>query len=220
MTARTARLGILGFDTNTPLTAQTAKRFHEHGYEFALRYVPRLVHHEHDLTRAEANAIRSAGLGLSVVQHVEPGRWTPSREKGKAYGHVAAQECLAITLAPRTSVWLDLESVAPGVPSDITIGYCNAWFAEVRASGFTPGVYVGWSCGLSATELYRRLTCRAYWSAYNANADDLPIVRGVQMRQRAAKPDDLPNGLAFPIDVNVITGDALHGFPMIDFGEF
>jgi hypothetical protein len=224
MTAQLGRLGVIGIDCNTPLTAATAHMLAQHGYEFAVRYVPRETQQINDCTRGERERLHAAGLGLMLVQHVESDReWIPSSEKGRAYGEMAVASAHRIGYATGATIWLDLEGVSAIVPPSITIAYCNRWFERVRAAGYRPGLYVGWHCGLSAYDLYWRLRFSAYWSGYNLNADEHPVVRGVQMRQRAAKPDDYPNdypsGDAFRIDVNVITGDAMRGLPMLDVGD-
>jgi hypothetical protein len=216
MTATIIPGGFRGFDCNVPLTALTARRFYEHGYTFVLRYVPRIAQRAGDLTAEEISIIRAAGLGLMPVQHVEPNEWTPTPSKGGSYGRAAAVRCLELGIAPETSVWLDLESVAAGVPTAEVIGYCNNWYKAVRDVGFSPGIYVGWQCGLSAHDLYWRLKFRAFWSAYNLDSDQHPVVRGVQMHQREPKPDDLPHGVGIAIDVNLVSGDALGGLPVMD----
>ncbi len=216
MSARVTEPGLKGFDTNTRLTGGTARAFYELGYSFALRYVPRVIHHDNDITPDEAGVIRAVGLGLMMVQHVEPGTWTPTPDKGAAYGEMAASSCATIGYPPGCTVWLDLEGVAANVPASDVIAYSNRWHDAVRAHGYQPGIYVGWRCGLTAEQLYWRLKFRAYWSAYNLDADQFPIVRGVQMRQREVKAGDVPLGIGIAFDVNLITGDALGGFPVMD----
>jgi hypothetical protein len=212
-----ARIGMLGVDLNTPLTARDATALAAHGYSFVLRYVPRLVQHPNDLTGAEFDTIRAAGLGLMIVQHVESeGAWTPTRAKGAAYGACAAKRSIALGVAPQTVVWLDLEGVAPDVPHGEVITYCNTWHDAVVSAGFTPGLYVGWHCGLTANELYHALWFRHYWASYNLNADEYPAIRGVQMRQRAPTHDDYPAGFPAAFDVNLVTGDQLGGLPVMD----
>lgn len=217
MSARALSLGARGIDCNTALTASTAQAVYDHGYSFVIRYVPRVTAHESDLTATELAAIHATGLGLMVVQHVESETsWVPSAAKGTIYGQTAGRTCAAIGLAFATTVWLDLEGVANDTPADVVIGYCNAWYDAVAAAGFLPGLYVGWHCGLNPTELYGRLRFSAYWSSYNLNRDEYPAVRGAMMRQRVAKPDDIPVGIGFPIDVNLVTGDLLGAFPVMD----
>lgn len=216
MTVVTLHEGAIGFDTNQRLTAKTAKLFYAHGYDFALRYVPRIIQHENDVASEEVGVIRAVGLGLMIVQHVEPGAWEPTVEKGRAYGETAAAHCEEIGYAPGCSVWLDLEEVAHNTPTESIIGYCNRWYDAVHVCGYEPGIYVGWNCGLTPTELYRRLKFRAYWGAWNLNRDQYPAVRGLQMKQRAPRAPDVPLGIGVVIDVDVVSGDALGGFPAMD----
>lgn len=216
MSITTLAAGARGIDCNTALTETTARAISEHGYSFVLRYVPRVTNHQGDVTVAELDIIRASGLGLMAVQHVEAGEWYPTGLKGIVYGTTAAKRCLTIGLARGTSVWCDLESVATDVAPDDVVAFCNQWYKPVSEAGYKPGLYVGWHCGLDAKALYYKLRFASYWSAYNLNADEYPVKRGVQMHQRAAKPEDIPPGVHFPIDVNLVTGDALGGFPVID----
>lgn len=209
--------GALGFDTSNIVSAKAARLFVDEGYAFALRYVPRVTHHPSDVTAEELRALKAAGLGVMLVQHCEMPGWIPSAQKGVAYGDMAGAEADRVGLAKGTTVWLDLEGVAATVPSPITIAYCNAWHDRVASLGYTPGLYVGDHCGLTASELYWRLKFRGYWGAYNLDRDRFPLVRGLQMKQREARSDDIPLGCGVVIDVDVVSGDALGGLPMMDF---
>jgi len=151
-----------------------------------------------------------------VVQHVESeDSWTPTPDKGDANGSVAAEESTAIGIPAGVTVWCDLEGVAVGTPADDVIDYCNRWHSAVAAAGFVPGLYVGFHCGLNPDQLYRSLRFTHYWSSYNLNSDEMPAVRGVQMRQGAARPLDRVPGFKFEFDTDVITGDRLGGFPTL-----
>lgn len=210
-----------GFDCNRPLTAVEAQKMFDHGYRFAVRYVPRVTGRSHDLSKDEIDHLFAAGLAVMPVQHVESeSSWVPSIEKGREYGQGAADYCRSLGIPSKTCVWLDLEGVSTDFLSTIVqrkaaiIAYCNYWHDRVAAAGFTPGIYVGWHAGLNAAELYERLKFSHYWAAYNLNADQAPAKRGVQMRQGAAKAGDVPKGLELSIDTNVVTGDQLGGFPI------
>jgi len=208
--------GVRGFDVNAPLTADSAAAFSRHGYRYAIRYVRRQPKHKYDLTADEANAILDTGLALGVVQHVESaGAWTPTADKGAANGEVAAEEATAIGIPAGVCVWCDLEGVARGTPADAVIDYCNRWHAAVAAAGFVPGLYVGWHCGLTQSQLYRSLRFTHYWGAYNLDTDEAPAVRGLQMRQGAARPVDRVTGFDVAFDTDVVVGDALGGFPTV-----
>lgn len=171
-----------GFDANVTITAGVAQAFVQAGYQFCIRYVGRTQMAGHDLTASEAATILQAGLALMVVQHVEEPQWTPSGSLGTEYGANAARFTRAIGVPGGVNVWLDLEGVAEGVPAQDVADYCNNWYAQVKAAGYAPGLYVGYGAGLGPQGLYD-LKFQHYWSAYNLNDDQHPAVRGVQMRQ-------------------------------------
>lgn len=175
--------GAKGFDANLTITGEIARAFKEQGYQFCIRYVGRVQNASYDLTAAEARIILGAGLALMVVQHVKQEGWQPTGDLGTQYGADAAQFVRAIGLPPGVSVWCDLEGVAPGTSAADTIAYCNNWCDGVAAAGYSPGLYVGWHSGLTAEQLYDSLRFKHYWQAYNLDQDEVPSVRGVQLRQ-------------------------------------
>lgn len=207
-------IGTLGFDCNVTVSPTAARSMAEHGYRFAVRYVRRGPSRPSDVSPEEIAALHHAGLAVMPVQHVESeSSWVPSQDKGLAYGNAAVAGACAAGIPFSASLWLDLEGVAVDVPAATVIAYCNAWWTAVDEAGFLPGIYVGWHAGLNATQLYRALKFKQYWAAYNLNRDQYPIVRGIMMKQRAPKPGDVPHGLPFPIDVNVVSGDAFGDLP-------
>lgn len=223
MTVGMALPDWLGFDANAPLSDAVAAAMVQHGYRFAVRYVRREPHHDYDLTSAELQRLLGAGLAVGAAQHVESAEsWVPTPDKGQRYGETAAQEAQAIGLARGVTLWCDLEGVAsdwrgvPTVPAAETIGYCNRWYSAVLLAGYLPGLYVGWHAGLSAYDLYFRLNFTRYWSAYNLNVDQYPVMRGPCMKQRAAKNKDIPSGSGFSnqsFDVDTVVADAKQGLP-------
>ena len=210
--------GSRGFDANQRISKRQAKDAVAKGYDFVMRYVRRAPRNDHDLIPAELSRCLHAGLGVGIVQHVAPEGWVPSLELGAAFGAVAAEECRGMGV-PRglgVTIWCDLEGVKRGVAAEEVVAYCNEWHRHVTDAGYHAGLYVGDSCGLTATQLYRRLRFDAYWSAYNLNRDEYPAVRGVQMRQKVATLEDLVVGLTNEtMDVDVIHADALGGTPTL-----
>ncbi len=201
-----------GFDANQRLTTATAQAAKDKGYSFVVRYVRRVVPHAFDLDAVEAANILSVGLGLLVVQHVESETsWEPSWDKGRDNGHVAVVETAGAGLPPGATVACDLEGVAHDADPEQVIQYCNRWYDAVKAGGFLPALYVGWHCGLTAEQLYKRLRFQRYWGALNLNADEFPIVRGLCMKQHEEKPGDRPTGISFPIDTDTTMLDKLGG---------
>lgn len=212
--------GTRGFDCNRRLTAVEAQAMFNHGYRFAVRYVPRITAKPSDLSVDEIDHLFGGGLAVMPVQHVESeSAWTPTRDKGESYGRMAAMHSKQIGIPTGTSCWLDLEGVATDfLPTIVerqkaTIAYCNAWFHAVEDAGFLPGIYIGWHSGLTPDQLFANLAFRHYWGAYNLNRDEEPSKRGVLMRQGAATKNDVPKGLNLSIDTDMVLGDAMGGLP-------
>jgi hypothetical protein len=212
----TAPDGAKGFDADETIRAATAAAFRARGYSFCVRYVRRKVKHARDLTAAEARALLGAGLGLMAVQHVESeSAWTPTARKGVEQGRVAAEEAEAIGIPPGVTVWCDLEGVATGTPRRDVIDYCNRWHERVAAAGYQPGLYVGWHAGLTPRQLYYDLRFTHYWGAYNLNADEAPVVRGLQMRQGVSRAADRVPGHDITFQTDRVRRDALGGAPTL-----
>jgi hypothetical protein len=212
----TAPDGVRGFDADLVITPDVAAAFVQRGYRFCVRYVRRQTLHDRDLSADEADGLIGSGLGLMVVQHVESdSAWAPTADKGAANGDVAATEAGHIGIPYGVMVWCDLEGVAVGTPAAQVIDYCNRWHAAVAGAGYVPGLYVGFHCGLDPTQLYRALRFRHYWGAYNLNADEVPIVRGLQMKQASRTPPDAVPGHAFEFQVDTVRADALGGRPTL-----
>ncbi len=201
---QSAAPGLLGFDTNTPVSTGAAKAFRHSGFSFCVRYLSRSTPQATgDLSYAEAKAILAGGLALMVVQHVMRAGWIPSAARGAQYGAAAAANAQATGLPPGVTVWLDLEGISAGVSSEDVIAYCNQWFDPVATAGYQPGLYVGVNCGLDGDALYWRLKTRHYWRSGSA-VPDLPH-RGYQLVQRITQAPDVVNGIA--IDRNVTYTD-------------
>lgn len=208
--------GLRGFDCNCMLTASTARAFVAKGFDFVMRYVPRVRPGPHDLTDREVDTLLTAGLDVGTVQHVENvAAWTPTAGKGTLYGQTAATYARFAGMLPGCIVALDLEGVALDTPAEVTIAYCRNWYAVVKDAGFLPVLYVGWRCGLSPAQLYHNLPFSRYWGAYNLNRDQFPAVRGVCMKQSERIATDIPPGVTFGFDVNTIRPDALGGMPVL-----
>lgn len=208
--------GSRGIDCNTVLSLSSARAFAAKGFQFAVRYVRRSQPHDFDITMHERDTILSVGMGLMIVQHVAPPGWVPTSELGTSYGAVAVMECAKAGIPSGVSTWLDLEGVRPGLDHEQTIQFCNNWYDQVRGAGLQPGLYVGDAPGLTAKELYARLKFRNYWGAYNLNSDEIPMVRGLQMRQHVAKEADFVPGFnSQNLDTDTIFVDALGNTPSV-----
>lgn len=205
-TVQSAPSGVLGFDTNTVVSASVAKQFYADNYRFCVRYVARTGSNTvPNLTYQEALDILSAGLGLMVVQHVQGWGWTPTAALGTEYGSNAAIFAAELGLPKGVNLWLDLEGVNSSVSANTVADYCNNWYQEVLDAGYVPGIYVGASAILSSIELYSALKFEHYWKS----GSTVPPVatRGYQMVQKNL--DITVNGIQ--IDQDETQDDSLGG---------
>jgi hypothetical protein len=208
--------GVRGIDTTESISRAGVSGLHSSGYRFCVRYVRRDKPHASALSTSEASAILDSGLGLMLVQYVESeSAWTPTAKKGATNGGVAASEAERIGVPWGVTIWCDLEGVATGTPRQQVIDYCNRWHSEVSGAGYVPGLYVGYHSGLTATQLYAKLRFTHYWGAYNLNADEAPIVRGLQMKQSQRRSQDAVPNLEVDFQVDTIAADRLGGRPTL-----
>lgn len=211
--------GARGFDANSVISATLAGNAFAKGYRFAIRYVRRRNANSYDITASEVDTILRHGLALMLVQHFAGEGWEPSAALGAEYGANAADHAKVVGYPVGATLWMDLESVKAGTPHGETIAHCNAWYDVVKAAGYVPGLYVGYGCGLTASELYARLKFSRYWAAYNLNRDEYPAERGVCLRQFVAKESELVAPLTTQtMDVDVIGADSKGGAPALAFG--
>lgn len=206
--------GSRGFDCNTRVAPAIAKKFVDHGYKFVVRYVRRSTKHDYDLSVSELVGLLQAGLAVMVVQHVAAEGWMPTETLGRSYGAIAAEEARAVGIPQGVTIWCDLEGVLDAAAPASIIRFCNAWYDAVRVAGFDAGLYVGYGCGLTSRQLYYSLRFRRFWSAYNLNADSIPAVRGVCMKQGPYPPpaERIP-GVPFEYDEDEIQRDHLNNLP-------
>jgi hypothetical protein len=202
--------GRIGLDLTTRLNRVSARQYYNRSFRFVVRYVGRddgsttYV----DLSEEEGQAIIDAGLGLGVVQHPLAEGWHPTRDLGTQFGSAAARLCGGAGLPLGVTVWLDLEGVAPGTAAQDVIDYCNAWYDEVSAVGYIPGVYVGANPGLSADQLYWDLRMASYWRGGSSEAAGVPADiphRGYQMTQR------ITGTAGSEVDKDVVKTDNFNG---------
>lgn len=207
--------GSRGWDCNAVIGASEARLMKAADFEFAVRYVKRDRPHSWDVSQNEVLSLLNAGLGVMLVQHVAPTGWRPNASLGMIYGDTAADEAHKVGLPFGVNLWCDLEGVQSGSSHDDVIAYCNEWHEAVERKGYKPGLYVGDQCGLTPKELYRNLRFTHYWGAYNLNSDEVPAVRGLQMKQhpKPAPADRVP--VAFEYQTDTIMRDRLGNSPTL-----
>jgi hypothetical protein len=177
-----APAGLLGFDTDTVVTPETAAKFFAQGFRFCIRYVSRGAQQgSSDLTTSEALGILGAGLALAPVQHVRAEGWMPAPGLGATDGVHAAYHASVLGFPSGINVWCDLEGVAGQATAELVIDYCNGWFDAVAAAGFAPGLYVGANAILDGQALHERLKFSHYWKSLSKVPQ--VAVRGYQMIQ-------------------------------------
>ncbi len=210
-----APIGALGFDTAVPLTVAAARDYAAKGFQFCIRYVSRTDKSRTDnaarglgdISESEGKAILSAGMALMIVQHVAAHGWVPTAQLGKDYGTKAAQFTQAAGVPKGVNLWLDLEDIPQATPAADIIAYANAWFAQVKAAGFVPGVYVGFAVWLTPDQLFFDLHTEHYWRADGKIVD--VSHRGYQMFQHTSNI-----GTAQEFDKDVVMYDSLGGAPL------
>jgi hypothetical protein len=203
-----AQAGIIGFDTTERLNPVTAKQYFNRGYRFCVRYVGRGDGKSKfdDLMEAEAQAIVDSGMALMAVQHPLAEGWSPTQSLGQSFGSAAAKLAGDAGLPAGTSIWLDLEGVKAGTTDTAVIDYCNAWFAEVAAVGYSTGVYIGAAPGITPDQMYWNLKTTSYWKGGSSEKSGVPADiphRGYQLTQHIQNPGK-PN----EFDSNVTKIDA------------
>jgi len=146
--------------------------------------------------------ILGAGLALSAIQHVASASWYPTQELGQEYGSQAAQNASSVGLAQGMNIWLDLEGVSPSASATDVSAYCNAWFGEVSAAKYLPGLYVGAQSTLNPDEL-DALNVAYFWKSastvpYPSNGFCLVqsvsssyVIEGVAYDRDVAQDDNL-----------------------------
>lgn len=135
---------MLGFDSDTVISAALAQQLYAGGYKFCLRYLS-LAGQEssQDLSTQKATDILGSGLALMPVQHVQEAGWLPNGTLGQQYGQDAATNAQNVGFPNGVNVWCHLEGVGSAAAAPDVIDYCAAWFAAVDAAGYVPRLYVG-----------------------------------------------------------------------------
>jgi hypothetical protein len=162
---------VLGFDTDTRLTAVTASALFLAGFSFAKRYVglERGKVFPGDLDLVESTTITNSGLWLLSVQHGRSSGW--SAQAGASDGAAAAINHLGAGLPVDSTLSCDLES--QGMTLTQAEDYGSRWFESATSEGCTSlELYVGAGVPLSSSELYHKLPFRLYWHS----GSDVPDV--------------------------------------------
>jgi lysozyme len=179
---------IRGFVGREALDAATAQSRLAAGYQFCLRTLP-ATGQSGGLTRDELNTLFSAGLAVMAFAARPSAGWDPSARNGSADAQQAAEAARSAGLGVGAGVWLELADVAASASASAIESYCNAWSATVLSYGYTPGLYVGQSPGLTGDQLYSNISA----SHYAKGASGAPEVstRGYQIEPSSSSSTDL-----------------------------
>jgi hypothetical protein len=195
---------VLGFDTDSIVSATLAAQFYALGYKFCIRYLSLREQSSQDLTTDEATNILNSGLALMPVQHVRNPGWSPMAEIGQQDGQNAASNAQQIGFPSGVSVWCDLEGIVKTAAPQDVVGYCESWYNAVNSAGYVPGLYVGYQAILNGDQLHS-LSFQHYWRS-QSSVPPIPN-RGYQLVQFL--PSVTANGIA--IDVDFTQTDNLGG---------
>lgn len=199
---------VRGFDCNTPLSLNIARKLKDLKFNFAIRYVGRNSMADYDISIEEKDAILYAGLDLGIVQHCPlKGDLPVSKDLGKKWGINAREFSKAVEYEKGCVVYLDLEDVNIEYANDqqSIYDYCNYWYEEV-SKYYQAGIYIGFNNFMTSEQLYRYLKFQTYWKSLSWVPD--VYKRGYAMFQ-------YPYGTKFGIDLdlNILKGDNLGGCP-------
>jgi hypothetical protein len=195
-------------DVNRQLSGAQAKELADSGILGIARYIPRepaLV--AGNATQPEVQAILEY-LSLYFVQHCALPGWSPNAALGNQWGAYAVTYLKSIGVPPLVSTFLDLEGVAASASDLDVIAYANAWWEQVNAGGYSPGIYIGFGTNLSDAQIYGSLKFKSYWAAYNT--DQSVPTRGWQIKQHT---QTTVGGIT--IDPDTISADLLGDLPFL-----
>jgi glycoside hydrolase-like protein len=151
-------------DTDSPLSDATLAALVSAGIVGVFRYVPLPGNNPlMDISPAELERICAHGLQCSLVQHVRgPGLWRPADHDGAADARTAAGHALGCGFPAGCDIAQDLEACS-GTDHD-SIDYCNVWGEAMKAAGFLPRLYVGYSTNMTPKQLHDDVPHASYWS--------------------------------------------------------
>lgn len=154
--AQPASFPAFGVDTVMRITTADAAELRSLGYSFACRYLG-------SITEAELAGIVAGGLAVIPVTFSRKNGWKPTPGMGTRDANAAIVRARYVGVPADTTIMLDLEGCS-GTPAQ-TSAWVNEWAIAIRAAGFDPGLYVGFSPGgLDAAGLWK-LKVDRYWRA-------------------------------------------------------
>jgi len=150
-----------GIDCAVPLTVEKARAIHAAGYEFAARYLVPERYAWKRLTRAEAEAITSAGMKIVSVFETTANRPAGGAAAGAVDGAEAFREVQAIGQPIGTAIYFAVDYDAQPKDYDAIEAYLRA--AAYAIPGYRVGVYGSYAV---IEEMARRRAAQHFWQTY------------------------------------------------------
>lgn len=196
----------MSIDTSTPITPELAAKIASttlmgQPVRGVCQYVGLEDNGAWDINVDRVAGIMAAGLGLWLVQHCLMPGWTATAMLGRQLGNNARRNAMLAGYLSGAHLALDLEGCASvGQP---VIDYVNAWCEAVR-DDFAPLLYVGYSTGLNAQQLYEAFPAiHCYWSDFGP--------RQVSTRGFAVKQHTEVSFAGIRVDPDTTQADLLGG---------
>lgn len=187
-----------GIDCATRITERAARTLKSEGYAFAGRYlVP--PGYSKALTKAEAEIILDAGVGLLLVWELEAERIRRGADTGRADGAYARSLARQIGAPQGTIIYFAADYGVPPADFGQIESYLRAAAAELGEYGC--GVYGPYAVieAMSARDV-----CRGYWQCVGWSGGKHSAARTVYQRlwSGAAECVALAAKLGFSVDIN------------------
>lgn len=152
---------VKGIDCSSPLTASTAAKIANQGYDFAARYLVPSSYAWKRLTPAEAEAITVAGMQIISVFETTANRPAGGATAGLADGKAALKEARLIGQPTGSAIYFAVDYDAQPKDFDEIEQYLKA--AAEQIPGYAAGVYGSYSV---VEEMARRKACDCFWQTY------------------------------------------------------
>lgn len=188
-----------GFDCAVPLTRESAKRFHDDGYEFVCRYL--VPSGWKRLTKIEAADISAAGLQVVSVYETTANRALGGRSAGLVDGARAVQVAIAVGQPAGSRIYFAVDFEATAKQMDTVIQYIRG--VSEAATNFLTGVY-GSAAVIEAVMAAK--ACSGFWQTYAWSKGRK--AGGIQIYQYDNGPKGLGQAIhGVNVDLDVASGD-------------
>lgn len=189
-----------GIDCVTRLTPETAAKAKKAGFDFVGRYlVPPGMHKE--LTRAEAEAISGAGLGILCVWETYENRAAEGESAGAVDGAEALQCAREIDMPESGIIYFAVDFDAAPSQMDSIAGYLRG--ARAQTGPYNVGVYGPYAVIEAMAQRVPEI-CRGYWQCVGLSYGRHSARRTVYQRVWSGGAEAVAAAgiLGFSVDIN------------------